>query len=77
MSITPFLGGLRLEPETKRVMGIAFAAVCAALKIEDWSGPAARSVANWVIGLAILGERNPDRLCELTLIELRSGPAGR
>ena len=31
---------------------------------------------NWVIGLAILGERNPDRLCELTLIELRSGSGG-
>jgi hypothetical protein len=38
-------------------------AACAALRIDDRSTPAAAAVGSKVISLALLGERDPDRLC--------------
>jgi hypothetical protein len=74
MPITPFLGGRRFEPEVARVMGLAFVSTCLAMGIEnrsDPSDPKARAVATKVIELALLGETDPDRLCERALAELR------
>jgi hypothetical protein len=74
MPVTPFLDGRRFDPETRRVMGVAFEAVCAELRIEDYSGPAASSVASKIIELVAPGETDPDRLCERALDDLRSVP---
>jgi hypothetical protein len=71
MPITPFLDGHRFDPEVKRVMGVAFEAICATLRIDDRSTPAAAAVASKVIGLTLLGERDPDRLCAMALSDLR------
>ena len=74
MPITPFLGGRAFEPEVARIMGVAFVAACYALGIEnrsDPSDPKAKAVATKIIELAILGETDPDRLCERVLAEVR------
>jgi hypothetical protein len=71
MPITPFLDGRRFDPEAMRVMGVAFEAVCAALRIDDRSTPAAAAAASKIIGLALRGERDPDQLCAQALSDLR------
>src|SRR5262245_10663717 len=69
MPITPYLYGLKVDPETKRVMGLAFEMACAAL---GFPGDGLRPlVAGKIIELANTGERNPDKLCERALIDLR------
>jgi hypothetical protein len=35
MPITPFLNGAKFEPESKRVMGVAFEMARAALRLSD------------------------------------------
>ncbi len=35
MPITPFLNGVRFDPETKRVLGVALELVCIALRTGD------------------------------------------
>jgi hypothetical protein len=62
MPITPFLGGQKFDPETKRIMGVAFEMAREAVK-RDWGGLyASHSVAIRIIELAKDGERNPDVL---------------
>jgi hypothetical protein len=41
--ITPYLNGVRLDPETKRVLGVAFEPVCLALRIEGSDAPDERA----------------------------------
>jgi hypothetical protein len=77
MPITPFLGGRAFDPEVRRVMGVAFVSACVALGIEDRSDPAdlrAKLVASKIIDLSMLGDTDPDRLCERALSELRQRP---
>jgi hypothetical protein len=71
MPITPFLDGFKYDPETKRVMGVAFEMTCAALKLADRADLATEIVANKIIEIAKQGEIDPDRLCERALIDLR------
>ena len=67
MSITPFLGDQRFDPETTRIMGVAVEMARAAVK-QDWGNVYAnRSLAKRIIELAKEGERNPDVLCEQAL----------
>jgi hypothetical protein len=67
MPITPFLGGEKFDPETRRVMSDAFEMACATVK-RDWGGLYANhSIAKRIIELAKAGERNPDVLCEQAL----------
>jgi hypothetical protein len=73
MPITPFLDGNTFDPETKRIMGIAFEMTCTALGLTDRGDPANGIVAKRIIELAKAGERNPDLLCERVLLLLR-GP---
>jgi hypothetical protein len=72
MPITPFLDGEHFDAETKRVMGVAFEATLAALRLSDRSDPFVRMIARKIIDLAKAGESNPDRLCEQALIVLGS-----
>jgi hypothetical protein len=60
MPITPFLGGATFDPETKRVMGVAFEMICVALRLSDRGDQANETIAKRIIELAKTGERNPD-----------------
>jgi hypothetical protein len=71
MPITPYLNGERFEPETKRVLGVAFEQVCIALRIGASDDDVKQAIANKVIELAKAGERNPDVLCERVLEDIR------
>src|SRR5262249_50753093 len=64
MPITPYLSGMSFNPETKRVMGVAFEMVCAALRLSDRGDLANEIIAKRIVELAKAGEHNPDLLCE-------------
>jgi len=71
MPITLYLNGERFEPETKRILGVAFEQVCIALRIGASDDDVKQAIANKVIELARAGERNPDILCERVLEDIR------
>jgi hypothetical protein len=71
MPITPFLDGLNLDAEARRVMGVAFEMTLVALRA-DRTDPLAEAVARQIVELAKNGERDPDRLCEGALSSLRA-----
>ena len=71
MPIGQFLPGLRFDPETKRVMGIAFEVARINLRPADRSDLADELIAHNIIYLAKAGERDFDRLCEGGLNVLR------
>ena len=73
MPITQFLNGERYDPETKRVLGVAFEMTCIALRAEDSDDSVKQAIAAKIIDLAKAGERNPDILCEQALRDIR-GP---
>jgi hypothetical protein len=66
MPITEFLDGYNPDPETKRVMGIAFEMARVALE-REWGDHANAIIAKRIIDLAKGGERNPDVLCDWAL----------
>ena len=72
MPITPYLDGGYFDPETNRVMGLAFEATMASLRLADREDPFAAIIARKIIALAKAGESNPDRLCERVLGDVRS-----
>jgi hypothetical protein len=72
MPITPYLDGVHFDPETKRVMGVAFEAALSALRLADRSDPIVAIVARKIIALAKAGESNSDRLCEQALMDVRN-----
>lgn len=71
MPITPFLNGVPFDPETRRVMGVAFEMACIALRLADRDDLANAVIAKRIVALAEAGERNPDLLCESVLQEFR------
>jgi len=69
MSITPYLDGLEVDSETKRVLGAALEMTRVSLGL---AGDFANGIiARRVVELARAGERNPDVLCEGALKKLR------
>ena len=65
MPIRPFLDGETFDPETIRLLGIAFEMARAAIKCpRDLSD---EIIARRIIELAKAGERNVDVLCEAAL----------
>jgi len=74
MPITSFLNRERFDPETVRVMGVAFEMTRVALRIVDADDGAYQLIANKIIKLTKAGERNPDLLCERALDDVRSPP---
>ena len=74
MPITIFLDGYKPDPETIRVMDVAFEMVRAALRLNDRNDVAVEIIAKRIIDLAKEGERNPDLLCERALRDLRASP---
>ena len=71
MPIRPFLNGARFDPETQRVLGVAFEMVCIALRTEDSDDFVKQAIATKIVELAKAGERNPDILCEQALNDIR------
>ena len=71
MPITVFLDGYQPDPETKRIMGVAFEAARVALKLSDRDDLAIAILAKRIIAIAKEGERNPDLLCEGAIEQLR------
>ena len=69
MSITPYLDGSEVDPETERVLRVALEMTRVALGLTD--NHANGIIAKQLIELVKLGERNPDRLCERALEKLR------
>jgi hypothetical protein len=75
MPITPYLDGFYFDPETKRVMGLAFEMTLAALRLTDWNELPKEIVAKKIIALAQEGMRDPNLLCEWALDDLRKPPS--
>jgi hypothetical protein len=74
MSITKFWDGFKFDPEARRVMSIAFEMTRAALRHTKRPNVAHEAIAKRIIELAKNGVRNPDRLCERVLDDLRKLP---
>jgi hypothetical protein len=68
----PILDGVQFDPETRRVMGVAFEAALSALRLSDRSDPIVAIVAKKIIDRAKAGEGNPDHLCERALLDVRN-----
>ena len=64
MPITPYLDSQWFDPETKRVLGIAFELVCVALRIGDSDDDVKKALAMKIVEHVKAGERNPDIVCE-------------
>jgi hypothetical protein len=75
MLITKFLDGFKFDPEARRVTSVAFEMTCVALKYTSRPDVAHEAVAKKIIELAKNGVRDPDRLCERVLDDLRKLPA--
>ena len=71
MPITPYLNGQQFDPETKRILGLAFEMTCAALRIGECDDGVKQAIADKIINLAKGGGRNPDILCEQALKDIR------
>jgi hypothetical protein len=72
MPIRPFLNGEKFDPETTRVLGVAFELTRIALRVGDCADDVKQAIADKIIALAKeTGERNPDVLCERVLKDIR------
>ena len=69
MSLTPYLNGLEVDPETKRVLSAALEMTCVSLALTD--NFANEIIAKQISQIAETGERDPDLLCEAALKNLR------
>jgi hypothetical protein len=69
MSITPYLDDFDVDPETKRVLGVALEKTRVSLGLAD--DFANGIIAKRIVELAKAGERNPDLLCEGAIEKLR------
>ena len=74
MAIRLHLDGEKFDPETIRVMGLAFEMALVALRLADRGDLANDVLARKIMDLAKAGERDPERLCEGVLHEFRAPP---
>jgi hypothetical protein len=74
MPIRPHLDGHKFDPETIRVMGLAFEMALIALRLADRADLANEVVAQKIIALAKAGERDPERLCDGVMKEFGKRP---
>jgi hypothetical protein len=77
MPITSYLDGHQFDPETKRIIGIAFEMTRAALRVSNQDDLAPEIIAKIIIEFARAGERDPERLCDQALANLRAPPPQR
>jgi len=74
LPITPCLDDFNVDPETKRVLGVALEMTRISLGLGD--DFANGVIAKQIIEIAKTGERNPDLLCEGALKTLRGSLFG-
>ena len=67
MPIRQYLDGERFDPETTRLLGIAFQFAIQALHNWGVLEPPCEAIARAIIGFARAGERDPERLCDLAV----------
>jgi hypothetical protein len=67
MPIRQYLDGERFDPETTRLLGIAFEFAIQALHNWGVYDPPRETIARAIIGFARAGERDPERLCDLAV----------
>ena len=72
MPIRQYLYGERFDPETTRLLGIAFETAIQALHNWGVVDPRREAIARAIIGFAKAGERDPERLCDLALEVLQT-----
>ena len=72
MPIRSYLNGQRFDPETMRLMGLAYEMALIALRLTDRGDIANDIVAHKIIEHAKSGERDPEQLWEAVL--QRSAP---
>jgi hypothetical protein len=72
MPIRSYLNGQRFDPETVRLMGLAYEMTLISLRLVDRGNIANNVVAQKIIELAKAGERDPERLCEGVLQQGRA-----
>ena len=70
-----FGGGHKFDPETIRVMGLAYEMALVALRLSDRGDLANEVLAHKIMDLAKAGERDPERLCDGVLKEFRDPPS--
>ena len=71
MPIRSHLNGQRFDPETMRVIGLAYEMTLISLRRLDRGDIANNVVAQKLIEVAKAGERDPERLCEAVLNQWR------
>jgi hypothetical protein len=74
MPISSYLDGEQFDPETQRIMGLAYELTRAALRMSNQDDIAPEFIAKNVIEFAKGGERDPERLCDQALANLRFRP---
>ena len=75
MPIRHYLQGHRFDPETARLLGLAFEMAIVSLQhVDGLVAPTRDLVAQKIIELAIAGERDPERLCDGVLMHFRQSP---
>jgi hypothetical protein len=77
MPITSYLDGHQFDPETRRIIGIAFEMTRAALRVSNQDDRAPEIIAKIIIEFARAGERDPEQLCDQALANLRAPPPQR
>ena len=74
MPISSHLDGEQFDPETQRIIGLAFELTRAALRMSNQDDIAPEIIAKKVIELAKGGERDPERICDYALANFRFRP---
>ena len=72
MPIRSYLNGQRFDPETMRLMGLAYEMTLISLGLVDRGDMANDVVARKIIEHAKAVERDPERLCEAVLNQWRA-----
>ena len=67
MPIRQYLNGERFDPETTRLLGLAFEFTVQALHNWGVDDPPREAIARAIISDAKAGERDPERLCDLAV----------
>jgi hypothetical protein len=67
MPIRQYLNGESFDPETTRLLGVAFEFTIQALHNWGVDDPPREAIARTIISYAKAGERDPERLCDLAV----------
>jgi hypothetical protein len=75
MSIGPYIDHERFDPETRRVLGMAFELVRITLRTGDCDDDVYRAIATKLIELNKAGQHNPEILCDQAVKAFHEPPA--